>query len=58
MIYKMQLEEVEELNLLKKELLHINGIPKTMSKKKFLRKVVRLKYLLNKKQELRLASLN
>jgi len=58
MIYKMQLEEVEELNLLKKELFHSNGIPKTMSRKKYVRKVARLKYLWDKKQELRLASLN
>ena len=52
----MQLEEVEELNLLEKELFHSNGIPK--KKVCDVRKVVRLKHLWNKKQELRLASMN
>tara|TARA_R110001606_G_scaffold374526_1_gene532377 strand:+ start:264 stop:440 length:177 start_codon:yes stop_codon:yes gene_type:complete len=58
MIYEMHSEEVEELNLLEKELFHSNGIPKKEICENNVRKVVRLKHLWNKKQELKLASMN
>tara|TARA_B110000305_G_C18859074_1_gene367946 strand:+ start:245 stop:409 length:165 start_codon:yes stop_codon:yes gene_type:complete len=54
----MQSEEVEELNLLERELFHSNGIPKKEVCENNVRKVVRIKHLWNKRQELRLASMN
>jgi hypothetical protein len=58
MMYHLNVDEKVELNLLEKELFHSNGIPKKEICENNVRKVVRLKHLWNKKQELRLASMN
>lgn len=57
-MYHLNTDEKVELNLLEKELFHSNGIPKKEICENNVRKVVRLKHLWNKKQELRLASMN
>ena len=58
MIYHLEKTEQEELNLLERELLYSNGIPKQDVCENNVRKVIRLKKLWTKQTELRLASMN
>ena len=58
MMYSLNSDEKKEINLLEKELFHSNGIPKKEICENNVRKVVRLKHLWTKKQELLLASMN